>query len=188
MFLTETRLTNVARLRVVVVTLAVANGGCATDAAGTARDYSTVAGADVRENDCVGVPARERNLGILAYRDAIAGARSLKESTRVGKTEVSHDRGVAIAVRAQPGMSAPWLARVASCHITLASSRSGPPGEGDANDPLLVPGATVRVEESGTTYIVSIRVPDEQAALEVARRAQTLLMIPAAEPAAEVAR
>ena len=181
-------LTVVAMLRVVAVALAATNGGCATDAAGTVGDRLTAAGADVREDDCVGIPARERDLGILAYRDAIAGARSLNESTRVGKTEVSHLRGVAIAVRAQPGMSAPWLARVASCHATLASSQSRPSGEGGANDPLLVPGATVRVEESGTTYIVSIRVPDEQAALEVARRTQTLLMSPAAAPAAEVAR
>jgi hypothetical protein len=44
-----------------------------------------------------------------------------------------------------------------------------------ANDPLLVPGATVRVEEAATGYLVSVRVPGDDAASEVMRRAQALL-------------
>ncbi len=153
-----------------------ATGGCATTA--TSPSAMTPAEtAQVAERECAGVPTKERELGILAYRDVIGGAGTLKETSQVGKVQFSHDRGVDITVRAQPGMTAPWLERVASCHIAAAASGRGTPATG-AMDPLLVPGASVRVQETSMGYIVSVRVRDDASASEVSHRTQALLSGP----------
>ncbi len=106
-------------------------------------------------------------MGLFAYRDSIATTRPYKEEYQVGKTKLTHDRGVELAIRAQPSMTAPWLERVATCHMALARSNAIPV---DAGDPQLVPGATVHVEETYTGFVASIRVPDAEAAAEVERR------------------
>jgi hypothetical protein len=160
--------------------------GCATTAGGSSPTAMTPAQAAQRaDEECIGIPAKERDLGIFAYRDAIGGARPLKESTHVGKVEFSRDRGVVIAVRAQPGMTAPWLERVAMCHIAQAGV-----GRGAANpvesDALLVAGATVRVEEADTGFIVSVRAPDDATASEVSRRVQALVTGPSGAATAEM--
>jgi hypothetical protein len=165
--------------------LVTAAGGCATVPGGSTGAAMTPAqAAQVADQECAGIPAKERELGIMAYRDSIGGVRPLKEKTRVGKWEYSHDRGVEIAVRAQPGMSAPWLERVATCHIALATAgRSEATSNG--TDPLLVPGATVRVDEADTGFIVSVRVPDDASDSEISRRTQALLSGPSGPATAE---
>jgi hypothetical protein len=141
--------------------------------------------AQLAENDCSGVPAKERELGILAYRESIGAAQPLKESEQVGKTKIFHTRGVVFGVRAQPGMTGPWLERVASCHIELAAAGQLASNTASA-DPLLVPGTTVRVEEAGTGYLVSVRAPNADAASEVTRRTQALLTGPSGPAMAQV--
>jgi hypothetical protein len=141
--------------------------------------------AEVAENSCGGVPAQERDLGIMAYRDAFAGVRALNESEQVGKMKLERNRGVVITLRAQPGMSAPWLGRVASCHMALAAAGREVSGT-SGTDPLLVPGAAVRVDETTTGFAVSVRVPNGAAASETLRRAQALLAGPSGPATAEV--
>jgi len=161
-------------------------GGCATVPGGSTGVAMTPAqAAQIADQECAGIPAKERELGIMAYRDSIGGVRPLKEKTHVGKWEYTHDRGVEIAVRAQPGMSAPWLERVATCHIALVTA-----GRAEANasaaDPLLVAGATVRVDEADTGFVVSVRVPDDASDSEILRRTQALLSGPSGPATAEV--
>ena len=185
------RYLKVSLVRILVLTgigaLVSTTAGCASVAGSSTGTAMTPAqAAQVADNECSGIPAKERELGILAYRDAIGGARPLKETTQVGKVQFSHERGVVIAVRAQPGMSAPWLQRVATCHIALAAAGRGVTSPGAA-DPLLVPGATVRVEEADTGFIVSVRVPDDTSASEISRRTQALLTGPSGPATAEAA-
>lgn len=148
-------------------------GGCATTTGGPSA-MSPVQAAQIADHECLGIPAKARDLGILAYRDAIGGVETLKETEQVGKVKFSRNRGVDIAVRAQPGMTAPWLERVASCHIAAAASGRGA-SSSSGMDPLLVPGATIRVQEASSGYIVSVRVPDDVSASEVSHRTQALL-------------
>ncbi len=143
--------------------------GCATESTGgplspslTPQDYARIADAQ-----CTGLPAKEQQLGLFAYRDSIATTRPYKEEYQVGKMKLTHDRGVELAIRAQPSMTVPWLERVATCHMALARSNAI---AANAGDPQMVPGATVRVEETYTGFVVSIRVPDAEAAAEVERR------------------
>jgi hypothetical protein len=163
--------------------LSSAGVGCATAGAGSA--VMTPAEAEqVASEECVGVPAKEREEGLLAYRDSIAGTRPLKEDVQVGKVKFSHERGVVISLRARQGMSAPWLGRVSACHIALVAAAGGQ-ASGAANDPLLVPGVTVRVEEAYDGFVVSVRVPDDAAATETLRRAQALLTGPSGPATAQ---
>jgi hypothetical protein len=146
-----------------------AMSGCATDnAAGPlSASLSSPEYARIAEAQCTGLPTKEQQMGVLAYRDSIAGTQTLKEEYSVGKMKLTHDRGVQLAIRAQPSMSVPWLERVATCHMALARSNALANSNGD---PQLVAGATVRVEETFTGYVVSIRVPDADSAAEVMRR------------------
>lgn len=158
-------------------------GGCAT--MGTSATAMTPAEAEqVASEECVGVPAKEREQGLMAYRDSIAGTRVLKEDVQVGKAKFTHDRGVVISLRAQQGMSAPWIGRVAACHIALVAAAGGP-ANGAATDPLVVPGATVRVDEAFDGFVVSVRVPDDASASETLRRAQALMTGPSGPATAQ---
>lgn len=121
-------------------------------------------------------------MGVLAYRDEISGAQPLKEEYQVGKMKLTHDRGVQLVIRAQASMSVPRLERVATCHMALARSGGLP---ADASDPQLVPGATVRVEEVYTGYLVNIHVPDADSAAEVMRRTTVAMTAPSASTTAE---
>ena len=109
----------------------------------------------------------------MAYRGAVDGARTVTEVASAGKANVRYDRGVQISLRAEPGMSAPLLLRTALCHIAAAN------GEGTTNeaDPLLVPGSTVRVDESETGYVISVRTGDADSAAEAMRRAHAMMAV-----------
>lgn len=150
--------------------------GCATESAGmltasmTPEQY-----AQVSEQQCTGVPAKEQEQGILAYRDAIAGAQPLKESYQVGKMKLTRESGVQIGVRAQPNLTGPWLERVATCHMALARSGRLAPS---TSDPFAVAGGTVHVEEAYTGYLVQLHVADADAAKEVMSRTSIALTAP----------
>lgn len=161
----------------------VAANGCATETAGAfSPSLTPVQYAQISGDQCTGVPNNERELGVLAYKDAIANAKPLKEEYQVGKTKMTRDRGVQLAIRAQPSMTAPWLERVASCHVALVRS-----GQlmASAGDPQVVPGAVVSVEAAYTGYVVSVRVPDADGAAEVLRRTTVALTGPTGPATAE---
>ena len=161
-----------------------AMSGCATDNASgpLSASLSPSEYARIADSQCTGLPTKEQQMGVLAYRDSIAGAQVLKEEYQVGKVKFTHDRGVQLAIRAQPSMSVPWLERVATCHMALARSNALPTSDGD---PQLVTGATVRVEETFTGYVVSIHAPDAGSAAEVMRRTTVAMTVPSGPMTAE---
>jgi hypothetical protein len=180
----ETRISKVS-VGMVGVGLAAlfAVNGCATEAPNAfAASLTPVQYAQISEDQCTGVPANERELGVLAYKDAIANAQPLKEEYTVGKTKMTRDRGVQLAIRAQPSMTAPWLERVAACHVALVRAGQLPANPGD---PQVVAGASIQVEAAYTGYIVSVRVPDASGAAEAMRRATVALTAPTGPATAE---
>ncbi len=150
--------------------------GCATEQTGVLTASMTPDQyAQLSEQQCTGVPAKEQEQGILAYRDAIAGAQTLKDPYQVGKMKLTRDSGVQIGIRAQPNLTGPWLERVATCHMALARSGRLTPS---ASNPFAVAGATVHVEEAYTGYIVQLHVGDADAAKEVMSRTSVALTTP----------
>jgi hypothetical protein len=155
-----------------------ATTGCATTSA-TSAPLAAAQGAEDVSGACAGVPSKERELGLLAYREAIGGSAPMHDRVQIGKSMiVDKDVGVRIAVRAQPGLTAPWLARVASCHVALAVANQLETPDAK-NDPLLVRGAQVSVEEAYTGFIVSIRGTDAGTVSELNSRTTAMLATPA---------
>jgi hypothetical protein len=150
--------------------------GCATESTGVLTASMTPEQyAQLSDQQCNGVPAKEQEQGILAYRDAISGAQTLKDPYQVGKMKLTRDSGVQIGVRAEPNLTGPWLERVATCHMALARSGRLTPS---ASDPFAVAGATVHVEEAYTGYIIQLHVSDPDAAKDVMNRTSVALTTP----------
>lgn len=157
--------------------------GCATESTGVLTGSMTPEQyAQLSDQQCAGVPAKEQEQGILAYRDAISGAQPLKDPYQVGKMKLTRETGVQIGVRAQPNLTGPWLERVATCHMALARSGRVTPS---SSDPFAVAGATVHVEEAYTGYVVQLRVADADAAKEVMNRTSVALTTPSGPLTAE---
>jgi hypothetical protein len=157
--------------------------GCATESTGVLTASMTPEQyAQLSEQQCNGVPPKEQEQGVLAYRDAISGAQPLKDPYQVGKMNLTRDSGVQIGVRAQPNLTGPWLERVATCHMALARSGRLTPS---TSDPFAVPGATVHVEEAYTGYVIQLRVTDADAAKEVMSRTLLALAAPSGPVTAE---
>lgn len=109
--------------------LAVAVVGAACTMATAAYGETTASGkstpaqyAAVADDICTGVPTREREMGLLAFRDNIVSVSPLNEFHFAGKAKYLRTEGAVIKLRATPGISVPWLERVNGCHIALMGS------------------------------------------------------------------
>jgi len=165
--------------------IAAGVAGCATSGAGSAPALASVRGSEGVDQVCSGIPAKEREIGLLSFRDAFGGTAPLTERVQIGKSvQVDRETGVLIAIRALPGLTAPWLARVASCHMALAAA-GRLEDLATKNDPLLVPGAQVSVDAEYTGFIVSVRAPTVDATADMARRAEAMLAAPSGPATAQ---
>jgi hypothetical protein len=152
----------------------ILQSGCAQSVAGQSSSQGLAYAAAPSIGQCKAVASKERELGLLAYRDLVESTQPLREEKAMGKAKVFYDRGVQINLASQPGLSAPWLARVVGCHMALG--QAGQVGASNSQlDPLLVPGASAYVTESYTGYVISISAPDAGASTEMRRRASALL-------------
>ena len=79
--------------------------------------------------------------------------------------------GARILLRAQPGMTAEWLQRIADCHMAKVAV------ENPAmltSSPLDVKGALVSVQSTGNGFSVDITSPDVRVARDILTRARAL--------------
>jgi hypothetical protein len=141
--------------------------------------------AAIADDACTGVPARERELGLLAYRDAITSVAPLNEVSFVGKSKVSNTKGAVIGLRATPGISVPWLERVNICHVALVGS-GRLVGNDAASDPFVIPGTILSAAEVYAGYALSVRGSNIDSAQEISRRSSVLLSAPAHPPTASL--
>jgi hypothetical protein len=141
--------------------------------------------AAIADDACAGVPARERELGLLAYRDAITTVAPLNEVSFVGKAKVSNTKGAIIGLRAAPGISVPWLERVNNCHVALVGS-GRLAGNDAASDPFVIPGTTLSAAEVYAGYALSVRGSNNDSAQEISRRSSALLSGPTHPPTASL--
>ena len=167
--------------------LAIATMGCAAiHASGTdGATSSPTQYAAIADDACPGMPAREQEIGLLAYRENVVRVAPLLDDGPFGKIEDS-PKGAVIRLRATPGMSVPWLERVNSCHVALVES-GRLIGKESSEDPFLVPRVFVWVTEVyGGYYDLSVRSANDSLAMEVLRRSRALLSVPARKPTASL--
>jgi hypothetical protein len=133
--------------------------------------------AAIADDACAGVPAKERELGLLAYRDAITSVAPLDEDRFVGKIKVRDTKGAIIGLRATPGISVPWLERVNGCHIAMAGS-GRLAGNDAAMDPFILTGTTVVATEVYAGYVLSVKGASVDSVQEILQRSYALVATP----------
>ncbi len=159
---------------------------CGGVAAETVSGSPAIVTGATGPEQCQGIPVKEQQMGLVTFREAIVSAAPVRELKAAGKAHMPMDRGVELAILAQPGMSAPWLTRVATCHI--AALRAGRVGSaGLAADPLASPGAVVYVREASSGYLVSVTGESLESALDIVGRARALMSLPKESVASVVA-
>ena len=168
-----------------MLAVVVAGGTCIVGAA--ARGEAITAGmsgrssaaqyAAIADDICVGVPAKEREMGLLAFRYNIMSVTPLNATRFAGKAKYSQMEGVAIKLRATPGISVPWLERVNGCHVALVAS-GRLPGNVGPSDPFILPGTTVEASEVYAGFVLSLRGQNYDAAREILQRSYALISPP----------
>ncbi len=138
---------------------------------------STLAASALADDVCSGVPAKERNLGLLALRDNIVSVTPLNELRSAGKAKYSQTVGVSIKLRATPEISVPWLERVNGCHVAMAGSGRLAGNEVTA-DPFILPGTTVRVSESYAGYVLTLSATNLSEVQEIMQRSYAMISTP----------
>jgi hypothetical protein len=142
--------------------LAMTLAGAATAQAAPSRD--TMA--------CVGVPEIAINGSPLTNPDDVRAVQEIKPDQPVSETETVVPRGGArILLRAQPGMTAEWLQRIAECHMAKVAVASPTML---TTSPLDVKGALVSVQSTGNGFSVDITSPDVRIAREILTRARAI--------------
>jgi len=153
-----------------LLTIAIVGAACSMSALAfgeTKTSSAQYAGSAV--DICAGVPARERELGLLAFRDNIVSVAPLNEFHYAGKAKYLRTEGAVIRLRATPGISVPWLERVNGCHIAMMGSSQLAENEA-AMDPFAVAGTTVAATEVYAGYVLSVRGASVESVQEILRR------------------
>jgi hypothetical protein len=142
---------------------------------GLAMTLAGVAAAQAPAKDtmgCVGVPEVAINGAPLTNPDDVRAIQEIKPDSPVSETQTIIPRGGArILLRAQPGMTAEWLQRIADCHmgkVAVASPTTL------TTSPLDVKGALVSVQSTGSGFAVDITSPDIKVAKEILTRARAI--------------
>jgi hypothetical protein len=140
---------------------------------------SARAAAPVDKLACQGVPDVEWNGSPLVNPRDIRAVQEIRAATPVSEAETVIPRGGArILLRAQPGMTAEWLQRIASCHQAVVTV-SNPATL--TSSPLDVRGALISVQSTGDGFAVDITSADIRVSQEILRRAKAL--VPPPQPA-----
>jgi hypothetical protein len=133
--------------------------------------------AAIADDICTGVPARERELGLLAFRDNIVSVTPLNEFHYAGKAKYLRTEGAVIKLRATPGISVPWLERVNGCHIAMMGA-GRLAGNEAAKDPFTLQGSSVAASEVYAAYVLSVRGTSVEAVQEILQRSYALVSAP----------
>jgi len=177
-------MTNTVRTLIGIVGVATtcAIGGAAygeTMPAGANGKQSAASAPEI----CTGVPAKEREMGLLAFRANIVSVVPLNEFRSLGKAKYSRTEGVVIRLRATPEISVPWLERVNSCHVALAAS-GRVPGSDATMDPFILAGTTVTASEIFAGYELSVRGASAEAVQDILQRSYALTSTPGGQKTA----
>jgi hypothetical protein len=144
----------------------LALGGCATaSAVPTAPRASAAQEAAVA---CEDLAAADRDAPLFEGKLDVADSRAVV--VRRGKQMDHHTLGAEVFTLAEPGLTAPYLHRVARCQIARYEADLA---ESDT-DPLAVAGAEVRVRERGAGFVVRITAETRSAGRAIAERAARL--------------
>ncbi|MDP9150981.1 MAG: hypothetical protein M3O36_13710 [Myxococcota bacterium] len=125
---------------------------------------------ETERSACVGVPDAERVEGPFARKERIAGVTVIRD--RPFPKGMEQSVGVAVYLRAEPGMTQQWLGRVTECH--LAHHAVAGRLEND-HCPLSFDDAKVNVSSTPDGFRLAITSRDSDVARSVIASGQELL-------------
>jgi hypothetical protein len=121
---------------------------------------------------CRGIPVDQWAATSLTNQADISSVQEIKPETPASETEsVTQRWGARIVVRAQPGMTAEWLQRVADCHTAQVAVAE--PTSLTAS-PLDVKGARITVTSAGDGFSVEVTSGDPRVGREILARSRPL--------------
>lgn len=130
---------------------------------------------DAEARACVGLADEDRDSSPFDHRDDIASVEPLSENVSSGKGgQPPKMTGAVITFRALPGLTAEWLQRVVDCHLARNAALGHDVPE-MPSCPLVPKNVTARVTSTGAGFAVAVRSDDSDTAVEVLRRARSLV-------------
>ena len=126
-------------------------------------------------NLCAGVPDGEREHPSVLRPPELEGVREAMGERRLIKTSIQELRGAELVVRASPGMTKQWMARVLRCHIAYRDQTPAAMPAETFPDPLMVDRAEVTFDETETGFLIRIRGANKTEGKEILALAQQLV-------------
>ncbi|MGD0674905.1 MAG: hypothetical protein ABSC94_05765 [Polyangiaceae bacterium] len=116
---------------------------------------------------CANVPETEKARPSFLGAGEIEAVRPAMGERRLIKTTVTELRGAELVVRAEPGMTKQWIARLVRCHMAWQEAVGA---EGD--DPFVTGRPSVSFDEEETNFIIRILGRDRHEGEDILARAQ----------------
>jgi hypothetical protein len=143
------------------------------DAAASADEHLAAARQlrDVAQAACAEVADSDRDLGPFARKDRIVAIEALK--ARPYAKGLVQPSGIAVYVRASPGLTVEWMDRVLACHL----ARRAVVGDGmaDRESPLFVNDTRIALSSTGDGFRFTITSRDIDAAREIIEKGRALV-------------
>jgi hypothetical protein len=122
---------------------------------------------------CADVPDADRSGGPFTHRDWIAGVEVVRERFFPKAQAPLQPAGVAVYLRATPGITEQWIGRVIECH--LAHRLVVGDGVAEQTCPLTLDDTRVGVSSTPTGFRVAVTSKDITVARSLIDRCQALL-------------
>jgi hypothetical protein len=124
---------------------------------------------DAEVSACIEVPDADRDGGPFAHRDLIQYVEEVRD--RLYPKQMAQTFGIAVYVRATPGITEQWLGRVIKCHqahLAVAGSSD------NAADPLVRADVRIKIDSTPEGFRVAITSPDLDVARDLVARGNAL--------------
>jgi hypothetical protein len=146
--------------------LATLAQGCVATTPTQARPASA---ADRERAACAEISDSDRDGGPFARRDRVVRVEPLLQT--VSPKAPAPPAGVAIYLRATPGVTEQWVGRLVECHVAHHVALAA---TGGGDDPLAVEDARVAVSSTATEFRVAITSPNVERARRILRAGSAL--------------
>lgn len=146
-----------------------------------AEEHRAAAAAlrDAEQRSCQGIAPTDRDMSPFHHREDIASIAEIEVSVPQGKNTTKKTEGVAIVLRAVPGLTREYLQRTAECHLARNAVMGFSMPE-MSFCPLSIKGVRVSVESVGNGFRAEIRGDSPEAIQEAIRRGKALSGAPEA--------
>ena len=123
---------------------------------------------------CTGITQAQARAVFTELSGDVDGVDLARETTKT-KPFIERSVGADIHVRATPGMTAQWLARLVHCHVVSEAAAGTCAGSACV---FGLPVLSTDVSPTATVFTIALRSSDSDAAREMARRSKALIQQP----------